>query len=116
MSLSNPWFLAALIAILGVFHLELIAKLLNLARYGLPLPERLKDVFDEATVKKGAEYAGKSARLDLIQEAFFLALLLGFWWTGGFAWLDARSVTWGWSPLWTQVGVIGMIIVVKSLL
>ncbi|MBE7495554.1 MAG: M48 family metallopeptidase [Verrucomicrobiaceae bacterium] len=116
MNLSNPWFLAALIAILGVFHLEMIAKLLNLARYGLPLPERLKGVFDEETVKKGAEYAGKSARLDLIQNAFFLAVLLGFWWAGGFAWLDRTTAAWGWGELWTQVAVIGVIVLVKSLL
>ena len=79
MTLSNPWFLAALVAILGVFHLDLIATLLNLSRYRLPLPERLKGVFDDETVKKAAEYAGRSARVDLIRDAFFLALLIGMW-------------------------------------
>ena len=90
MTLSNPWFLAALIAILGLFHLDLIATLLNLSRYSLPLPKRLKDVFDEETVKKAAEYAGRSARVDLIRDAFFLALLIAVWWSGGFAWIDAK--------------------------
>ncbi|MFO1441429.1 MAG: M48 family metallopeptidase [Verrucomicrobiaceae bacterium] len=116
MTLSNPWFLAALLAILGVFHLDLIATLLNLSRYRLPLPERLKGVFDEETVKKAAEYAGRSARVDLIRDAFFLALLIGMWWSGGFAWLDAKVTGWGLSTLWTNVAAIGVIMLVKSVL
>ncbi len=116
MSLSNPWFLAALVAILGVFHLELITTLLDLARYRLPLPERLKSVFAPETVTKAAEYAGRSARLEVIRDAFFLAILIGFWWGGGFAWLDAQSATWGLGTLWTQVAVIAVIIGTKTIL
>lgn len=116
MILSNPWFLAALLAILGVFHLDLIATLLNLSRYGLPLPERLKGVFDEETVKKAAEYAGRSARVDLIRDAFFLALLIAVWWSGGFAWIDAKAAEQGWSTLWTNVAALGVVVLVKSLL
>ncbi len=116
MNLSNPWFLAAIIAILGVFHLDLIATLLNLARYGRALPDRLKDIFSEETVKKAAEYAGKSARVDLIRDSFSLALLLAFWWGGGFAWWDQKVSSWGWSALWTNVAAIGIIVMVKSLL
>ena len=66
MTHSNPWFLAAVLAVLGVFHLELISTFLNLARYRPPLPERLKGVFDDETVKKAAEYDGASARVDII--------------------------------------------------
>ena len=91
MTLSNPWFLAALLAVLGVFHLELISTLLNLARYRLPLPERLRSVFDDETVKKSAEYAGTSARVDIIRDAVMLGIFIGFWWAGGFAWEIGRA-------------------------
>ena len=116
MTLSNPWFLAALLAVLGVFHLELISTFLNLARYRLPLPERLKSVFDEETVKKAAEYAGASARVDIIKDAVMLAVFLGFWWAGGFAWLDQTVTAWGWSVLWTQVAVVALVMVAQSLM
>ena len=116
MTLSNPWFLAALLAVLGVFHLELISTFLNLARYRLPLPERLKGVFDEDTVKKAAEYAGASAKVDIIKDAALLAMFLGFWWAGGFAWLDQTVTAWGWSVLWTQVAVVAVVMVAQSLL
>ncbi|MFM7606895.1 MAG: hypothetical protein ACKO8Z_17065, partial [Prosthecobacter sp.] len=116
MTLSNPWFLAALLAILGVFHLDLLATLLNLSRYRLPLPQQLKDVFDEETVKKAAEYAGRSARVDLIRDAFLLAVLIGVWWSGGFAWLDVQVSSWGLSTLWINVVAISGIMLCRALL
>ncbi|MBK8091587.1 MAG: M48 family metallopeptidase [Verrucomicrobiaceae bacterium] len=116
MTLSNPWFLAALLAVLGVFHLELISTLLNLARYRLPLPERLRSVFDDETVKKSAEYAGTSARVDIIRDAVMLGIFIGFWWAGGFAWVDKTVAAWGWSTLWTQVAVVALFVLVQSLL
>jgi len=116
MTLSNPWFLAALLAILGVFHLDLLATLLNLSRYRLPLPQRLKDVFDDETVKKAAEYAGRSARVDLIRDAFLLAVLIGVWWSGGFAWLDVQVRSWGLSTLWINVVSISGIVLCRALL
>ncbi len=51
MSLSNPWFIAAVIGVLGVFHLEIVATFLNLAQFRHALPQRLKDIFPEETVQ-----------------------------------------------------------------
>lgn len=44
MTFSNPWFIAALVGVLGVFHVELIATFLNLAQFRHALPERLKAI------------------------------------------------------------------------
>lgn len=116
MTFSNPWFVAAAVGILGVFHLEMVATFLNLAQFRLPLPQRLRDLFPDETVQKAAEYAGASAKLEVLKSAVSVAILLAFWWCGGFGWLERWSVSWGWGQVATGVGVIGLLVVVQSLL
>ncbi|MFO1481901.1 MAG: M48 family metallopeptidase [Verrucomicrobiaceae bacterium] len=116
MTLSNPWFLAAVLGVLGVFHLELIATFLNLAQFRHALPERLKAIFPGETVQKAAEYAAASSRVDLMRSAFSLAALIAFWWGGGFRWLETWSAGWGFGEIKTGVGVIGALVLAQNLL
>ena len=53
MTFSNPWFIAALLGVLGLFHLEIIATFLNLAQFRHALPQRLKEIFSAAVAAKG---------------------------------------------------------------
>jgi STE24 endopeptidase len=116
MSLSNPWFIAAVVGVLGVFHLEIVATFLNLAQFRHALPQRLKEIFSEETVQKAGEYAGKSSHLDVLRSAVSLAVLLCFWWGGGFDWLQRWSAAWDWSAVYTGVGVIGVLLLAQNLL
>lgn len=116
MTLSNPWFIAAVVGVLGVFHLEIIATFLNLAQFRHALPQRLKDIFTEETVQKAGEYAGASARLDLLRSAVSVAALIAFWWIGGFAWLANWSNSWGWNEVPKGVGVIGLLMLVQNVI
>lgn len=116
MTFSNPWFIAALLGVLGVFHLEIIATFLNLAQFRHALPQRLKEIFPDETVQKAGEYAGKSARLDLLRSTLSVAVLVAFWWGGGFGWLERLSSAWGWSEIKTGVGVIGLLLLVQNVL
>ncbi len=116
MSLSNPWFVAAVLGVLAVFHLELLSTLLNLARFRKPLPPLLEDVFPEDTRVRAAEYASASARHDFVQQAAQLILLLGFWWSGGFGWLQSWAEGFGQSPVVTGVIVITAIVGVQTLI
>lgn len=116
MTFSNPWFIAALVGVLGVFHVELVATFLNLAQFRHALPERLKAIFSGETVQKAAEYAAASSRVDLLRSAVSLAALIAFWWGGGFDWLQRWSAAWGWSEVKTGVGVIGLLILAQNVL
>lgn len=116
MTFSNPWFIAAVVGVLGVFHLEIIATFLNLAQFRHTLPQRLKDIFSPETVQKAGEYAGASSRLDLLRSAISLAALLGFWWGGGFGWLERWSTGWGWGEVPKGVAVIGLLVAVQNLM
>lgn len=116
MTFSNLWFIAAIVGFLGVFHLEIIATFLNLAQFRHALPPRLREIFSEETVQKAGEYAGASARLDLLRSTVSVAALLAFWLGGGFSWLETWSNTWGWSEIWKGVGVIGLLVVAQNVI
>lgn len=113
MSFSNPWFIAALIGVVGVFHLEFFATLLNLARLGKPLPPSLKEIFPEETREKGAAYIRDSKKVSFTQEITLLGLLIGFWWSGGFGWLQSWAESQGHGPVVTGVFVIAAIALVQ---
>lgn len=116
MTLSNPWFIAAVVGVLGVFHLELIATFLNLAQFRHTLPQRLKDIFSDETVQKAGEYASASARVDLLRSTLSLGILIAFWWGGGFGWLERWSNAWGWGELKTGVAVIGLLMLAQNVI
>ncbi|MCE2694781.1 MAG: M48 family metallopeptidase [Verrucomicrobiaceae bacterium] len=116
MTLSNPWFIAALVGVLGLFHLEIIATFLNLAQFRHALPQRLKEIFSDETVQKAGEYAATSSRLDLLRSTASVAVLIALWWGGGFGWLERWSAGWGWNEIQTGVGVIGLIMLVQNVM
>lgn len=116
MTFSNPWFVAALIAVLGVFHLELVSRFLNLARLGLPIPARLGEIFPDETMEKVREYLADGAKVSGFQDGVSLAALVGVWWVGGFGMLQAKAETFGFGPVTTGVIVISVIMLAQTLL
>jgi STE24 endopeptidase len=116
MTLSNPWFIAALVGVLGLFHLEIIATFLNLAQFRHALPQRLKEIFSDEVVQKAGEYAATSSKLDLLRSTASLAVLIAFWWGGGFGWLERWSTGWGWNEIQTGAGVIGLIMLGQNVM
>lgn len=114
MSLSNPWFIAALIGVIGVFHLEFFATLLNLARLGRPIPASLAEVFSDETRAKLVDYIRDSKRLSFTRDVTMLGLLIVFWWSGGFGWLQTWAEAQGRGPVITGVLVIALILLVQT--
>jgi STE24 endopeptidase len=114
MSLSNPWFIAALIGVIGVFHLEFIATLLNLARLGRPIPDSLAEVFSDETRAKLVDYIRDSKRVSFTRDVTMLGLLIVFWWSGGFGWLQTWAEAQGRGPVFTGVLVIALILLVQT--
>ncbi|MBB5039706.1 M48 family metallopeptidase [Prosthecobacter dejongeii] len=108
MSLSNPWFIAALIGVLGVFHLEFFATLLNLARLSRPVPPSLAEVFPEETREKLVDYIRDSKKVSFTREVTLLGILIVFWWSGGFGWLQTWAESQGKGPVITGVVVLAI--------
>jgi STE24 endopeptidase len=89
-----------LIALFALWKLDFIATLLNLRALSPDLPGEFADVFDAERYAKSQAYTRESARFEIIHSIFSLGLLLGFWFLGGFGWLDhfARSLVGGEIP------------------
>lgn len=116
MTLTNPWFLLALVATVGLWKLELIATLLNMKALAPEVPERLRGVMSEEEHERAREYARVSARFGVLQDSVMLGVFLAFWWSGGFGWLDGFLSGLGWSELRTGLTLFAVLFLAQSVL
>jgi len=93
----NDWNLISILILVGLFvlwKLEFAATLLNLKAFPATVPVELSGLMDAEKLEKARDYLRVNARFGTIQATFSLAVLLIFWWLGGFPWADhlARSL------------------------
>lgn len=97
MGVMTDWNFMTLIIVIALFalwKLEFIATLLNLRAFPDTVPDELADVMDAGKLDRARDYLRVNARFEIIQSITSLAILLVFWFLGGFPWLDslARSI------------------------
>lgn len=90
--------LLALIIVISLFllwNLELIATLLNLKSFPSTPPPELEGLMDQEKLDKARSYLTVNSRFDIVRSSVSLAILLVFWFAGGFPYLDnlARSIS-----------------------
>ena len=88
-----------LAALLLNYALELLADSLNLKSLNKDVPEEFKDVYDADTYANAQAYTKTRTRFAFITSTFDLLLLLVFWFSGGFNWLDQCIRSFGFSDL-----------------
>ena len=82
----NGYGAIVLAALLLDFALGAGADVLNLRALARELPAEFRDVYDAERYRRAQEYTRVRARFGLVTSALGLALLLPFWFAGGFAW------------------------------
>jgi STE24 endopeptidase len=87
----NAVALLILLALFGLWKLDLAATLLNLKALSPDLPREFADVFDSERYATSQAYTRESARFEIIHSTFSLTTLLIFWSLGGFGWLDSLA-------------------------
>lgn len=105
-----------LAAILLQQGLALAADLLNLRALSPAPPAGFEHVYDRERYARSQEYTRAKTRFSFWPQAFDLALLLGFWFAGGFAWLDRATRALGYGELVTGLLFMGALLLGKSLL
>jgi STE24 endopeptidase len=84
----NAYAAVALAALVGEFALARLADALNLrALAGAPPPE-VRAAWDADRVRRARDYTRETTRLGIVTATLDLAVLLGFWFAGGFGALD----------------------------
>ena len=103
----NIYTIIILIALVGSYALEIISDLLTLNSLQNEPPEELKDVYDPQEYQKSQEYTRERIRFGFVHSTINLAILLTFWFSGGFNLLDQFLRSFGWNEMTTGIAYIG---------
>jgi STE24 endopeptidase len=96
--------------------LDLSADVLNLRRLSPTLPDGFKDWYEPREYERSQHYLRINTRFGWLVGAVNLIVVLGFWFGGGFAWLDQWVRGMQWPPLAGGCLYIGFLVFLKSLL
>ena len=103
----NTFAIIILAALVGEYLLQLVSGALNVRAFSPILPAEFAGVFDDEKYARAQRYTATRTRFGLIRGAFDLAVVLAFWFAGGFAWLDTLLRGLGHGPVITGLLYIG---------
>ncbi|MGM0587380.1 MAG: M48 family metallopeptidase [Bacteroidota bacterium] len=105
-----------LVTITIEFVLDAVSDYLNIQHLDTELPEEFSDVYDEEKYEQSQRYTKVRTKFGIFTSLFNLILLLGFWFAGGFEWLDTIVRSWGYGPLGTGLIFIALLMMARSIL
>jgi STE24 endopeptidase len=112
----NIYAVIILAALVAESALSLVSDVLTLRNQPATVPDEFTDTFDEDEYEKALDYNRTRTRFGLVSSAFGLVLLLGFWFLGGFEWLDTIVRGWGFGPILTGLLYIGLLVLGRGAL
>lgn len=98
------------------YVLDLVADILNLRALQPELPEEFQDVYDAEAYRQAQEYERVNTRFGFVTSTFSLVITLGFWFAGGFNWLDQLVRSWDLHPIVTGLLYIAILVFARALL
>jgi STE24 endopeptidase len=114
--MMNVFSVLILAALILEFVLELVANLLNLKALKLELPPALAGIYKAEDYRKSQEYLRSTTHFGMVVSTFTLLLLVGFWFSRGFNWLDQVVRAWSLPPLLSGLLYIGILLLAYSLI
>src|SRR4030042_887630 len=114
--MMNPFFFIILFALIIDYAVGLVADVLNLKSLRSELPPDLAGVYQPEDYRRSQEYIRTNTRFGFVTGAFGLAVLLSFWFAGGFNYLDQIIRPWGFVPIVNGLFYIGILLAGYSLL
>lgn len=112
----NVYAIIILAALLAESVLSVVSDVLTLRNQPDRVPDEFADTFDEGEYDKALDYNRTRTQFGLVSSAFGLAVLLGFWFLGGFEWLDTLVRGWGFGPIVTGLFYMGLLVVGRGVL
>jgi STE24 endopeptidase len=94
--------------LLAVYVFEMLVALLNHRYRTKPIPENLKDVYDEEGYQKWLAYSLDTHRFGLVKRGFNLAIMVAFLLLGVFARLEEVTNAWTSSPILASLYFLGL--------
>lgn len=90
---ANVFFWLVLVANVGMYLLDTVASRLNLRALKPELPVDFEGVYDREEYRRFLDYTAVTAKFERVDATWDLVLLLGFWFLGGYDWLDRVART-----------------------
>jgi STE24 endopeptidase len=112
----HPIAIVILIFMLLDFLVGLTADVLNLRAIRTRLPEKWTGWYPSEQYERSQAYLKATTRFGWLTGSYQLLLFLGFWFCGGFAWLDNWVRALALPPLINGLVYIGTLVIVKSVL
>lgn len=112
----NVYGITILATILVNQLLDWVADWLNLQHLKPALPEELRDTYDAEKYHTSQAYVRANTRFGFLGSAVDLVVMLAFWFSGGFGWLDALVRSLGYGEIVTGLLFIGILSAANSLI
>ena len=112
----NVYAIIILGALLAEYVLDIVSDVLNLRNLQDELPSEFRDTFEEDEYAKAQDYTRTRTRFGLVSSTFGLAVLLTFWFAGGFEGLDTLVRGWGFGAIVTGLLYIGLLVLGRGAL
>ena len=104
------------IALFLDFLLNTLADALNLKALKHEIPAALVGVYQPDEYRKSQEYTQSKTRFGFVTSSFSLLIILIFWFTGGFNFLDQIIRSWGLRPIVNGLIYTGILLIAYQLL
>ena len=102
----NFYAIIILSALIFDFSMNLIADILNLTALSGELPQEFSGIYDAETYRKSQVYSRVKIKFGIFTSSVDIALLLLFWFAGGFNFLDSVVRSWNLSAIWSGMAYI----------
>ena len=86
----NAYAVVVLAALVAQFLLHTVADGLNVGALGRAAPGVVKDLYSQEDYERSGRYVRAATLVQVLERALLLAVVLAFWFLGGFGWLDAQ--------------------------
>lgn len=105
----NAVFWIILIALISDFVIGALSTMLNTRSLDASAPIGLETIYDSQDYRKSQEYTRVQSRFGLIVSSLKLAMLLTFWFIGGFNYIDQLIRVMEWNEIWNGMAFIGIL-------
>ncbi|HEX7411575.1 MAG TPA: M48 family metallopeptidase [Bacteroidales bacterium] len=104
------------IIIIASFIAEQLLALLNYSRMSYPIPDLLRDVYEEDRYRKSQDYHQANFVFSVVKDSLSTLIILAMLWFGGFAYIDSFVIAFTGNAIWQGLAFFGLLGLASSLL
>lgn len=112
----NVYAVIILLTLLIAQAVEWITEYLNIQAIRDDLPDEFADTYDETSYRRSQDYLRANTRFGAWTSAIHLLIVLAFWFSGGFTWLDSAVRSFGFDAIVSGLIFTGVLLAARSLL